>query len=179
MVPAIVTQAAIESEMDAISAWADRWGWDVRYDHAAQRGVAVATHPAVEAKVAFYFDTEGYPEVPPAWWCGPVVTGEPEAEDGAARTQDLLSLAAVAGHYPSPASEPIVGLTGSIFHPQPVMCAPWNRLAYGHYGGPHQDWGAMTGWKNAGGDYTQAHSIADMLSTLRLHLRYSPGMNAA
>jgi hypothetical protein len=61
---------------------------------------------------------------------------------------------------------------------EPCICAPWNRLAYAVHGGPHNDWGTTTDWKQAAATSTQAHTLPDMLSALRLHLQYSPGMQA-
>jgi hypothetical protein len=56
----------------------------------------------------------------------------------------------------------------------PVLCAPWNRLAYAEVAGPHGDWGATTGWLEVR-NTTQATRIADMLATVDAHLRSSPG----
>ncbi|MFC0028006.1 hypothetical protein ACFFMM_00510 [Micromonospora chaiyaphumensis] len=68
-------------------------------------------------------------------------------------------------------------MPGSIFHPNRLICAPWNRLAYAEHGGPHPDWGALTNWKTAGAGYTKADTLADMLSQIHLHLTLSPGMS--
>ena len=117
------------------------------------------THPATTAEaetakpVVFHADLTGYPAHPPAWWCG----SSPAERSG----------------YPAPGTTP--GVSGSVFHNQPCICAPWNRLAYAENSGPHNDW-TLGAWKTSGTQYTQAHTVADMLSTLRLHLQHSPGM---
>jgi hypothetical protein len=49
------------------------------------------------------------------------------------------------------------------FHPQPVLCAPWNRKAYSALGGPHRDW-AMAQWAT----YRQNHShLGDILALIQ------------
>jgi hypothetical protein len=82
-------------------------------------------------------------------------------------------------HYPAPGSTLANGPAGSIFHPALAICSPWNRLAYRTHGGVHENWPSTTDWKRTATEYTQAHTIADMLSALHLHLRSSPGMAAA
>jgi hypothetical protein len=155
-----VTEAVMAAEMPAITAWADRHGWEITYDPTTLKGRVLLAHPKLPGHpVTFNFDATGYPDrQPPAWWCG---------ETGNAPTE-----------YPRPTATPRLGMPdGSIFHGKPCICAPWNRLAYGIHGGPHPDW-AMSSWKTAGDGYTQAHTIADMLSSLYLHLAASDGMQS-
>jgi hypothetical protein len=63
---------------------------------------------------------------------------------------------------------------GSIFHGSGVICAPFNRLAYGEHGGPHGDWGGPLSWLNVRG-HVRATALADMLALIIAHLNYSPG----
>lgn len=175
MLPAAVTEAVVQEQMPSTQAWAVRSGWTVSYDPAASRGVACAVHQVMGQMVAFFFDTTGYPAVPPAWWCGPVPA---RPTDTAWTSVEVATVASVKSHYPAAGTGGSGAPSGSIFHPQPVICAPWNRLAYGDDGGPHDDWGALTQWRNAGAGSTQAHTIPDMLNTLSLHLRFSPGMSS-
>ncbi len=103
-------------------------------------------------------DCTGYPSVAPAWrFLDPAVQSPRSA-------------------YPTPGQQP--GINGSVFHGNELVCAPWNRLAYRDLGGVHNDWGALLAWKTAAHGYTQAHTIADMLQTLSVHLMASPGMMA-
>lgn len=159
-----ITEAVMAAELPAITAWATRHHWDLTYDGTAMKGRAVVMHPHVEDQVVtFWFDVEGFPNIqPPAWWCG---------GDGQAVSVDKAD-------YPRPRQNPPPPI-GSIFLPNPVICAPWNRLAYAVHGGPHgvTDWPALSGWKTNGPGYTQANTIADMLSALDLHLQYSDGMH--
>jgi hypothetical protein len=154
-----VTEAVMEAEQVAIAAWAESHNWDVTYDPATKRGSASTPHPALGTPVTFHFDTTGYPDrQPPAWWCG-TDPADPK-------------------NYPRPAATTSPGQpNGSIFHGQPVICAPWNRLAYKQVipDAPHGDW-TLGSWKTMAPEYTRAHTIADMLSALEFHLSYSDGM---
>ena len=158
-----IIEAVMADELPAITAWAYRSGWAVMYDPVALKGRAEVWHPKQRhTKVLFWFDVEGYPDrQPPAWWCG----------------GDGLVVSKESQNYPRPPATPPPGPpNGSIFHPNPVICAPWNRLAYSVNGGPHGDWASLAAWKTNGVEYTQAHTIPDMLATLNLHLDRSDGM---
>jgi len=158
-----ITEAVMADELPAITAWAERNAWKVTYDSVVLKGRAEVVHPhAAGHVVVFWFDATAYPnEQPPAWWCG----------------GDGKSVTTYKGDYPRPSATPPAGLpNGSIFHSNPVICAPWNRLAYSVHGGPHSDWPALAAWKSYGAGYTQAHTISDMLSALAIHLDRSDGM---
>jgi hypothetical protein len=161
-----VTEAVMASELPAVTAWASRSGWDVQYDAESFRGRALAPHPHVDGQVVvFWFAVDGYPNrQPPAWWCG---------GDGTVVSVNKAD-------YPRPPTNPPAGPPeGSIFHTNPVICAPWNRLAYGVLQGPHSDWATLAAWKTYATDKTQAHTIADMLSALSIHLGRSDGMQTS
>jgi hypothetical protein len=156
-----VTEVVMEAEAATITTWANNHNWSVTYDPISKQGTARTTHPALGTEVNFHFDTTGYPDrQPPAWWCGPD-PADPK-------------------NYPRPAAAARPGQpVGSIFHAQPVICAPWNRLAYTQVvsGAPHSDW-TLGSWKTMAPEHTRAHTIADMLSALDLHLSFSDGMQA-
>jgi hypothetical protein len=156
-----VARAVIETEMVAVAAWAARSGWEVRIDidGAVEDPVLQArtVHPVTRAPIVFHAELQDYPVLPPAWTC--------RDADGA--------VTAVA--FPRPGTRP--GVNGSIFHGAMVICAPWNRLAYAAHGGPHGDWTDLTAWKTVGG-VTQAHTLADMLASIGVHLSASPGTAA-
>ncbi|SFG26973.1 hypothetical protein SAMN02787118_11817 [Streptomyces mirabilis] len=156
MLPEQVTRAVMAGETPAVTAWAERHQWRVRVDPDSQTLTAVTTHPATNTLVLFHADLTGYPALPPAWTC---------RDDQGCSPHDAFPLAGTG---------PVI--TGSVFHPNPVICAPWNRLAYSEHSGPHADWGGLTEWKTAAPASTRAHTLADMLNTLRLHLAASPGM---
>lgn len=72
--------------------------------------------------------------------------------------------------YPHPGPFP----NGSILHTNGVICAPWNRLAYGDRGGPHSDWQDAASWQTTAPDRTRALIIPDMLVRIRAEVQVSP-----
>jgi len=156
MLPALVTRAQLEVELAAITAWAGRAGWQVDVDPAGRLVTARTWHPRTGVPLWVQADCAGYPSVAPAW----------RFLDQAGESQKSA--------YPAAGQQP--GISGSVFHGNGLICAPWNRLAYKVNNGPHGDWGALTAWKTAAAGYTQAHTIADMLQTLSVHLTASPAM---
>lgn len=160
-----VTKAVMADELPAITAWTARNGWDLTYNSESFTGRALVAHPHMDDQsVVFWFAVDGYPNLqPPAWWCG---------GDGTAVSVNKAD-------YPRPTAPPPPGPpNGSIFHGNPVICAPWNRLAYAAHGGPHPDWPTLAAWKTYGAGYTQAHTIPDMLSALSIHLDRCDGMQS-
>jgi hypothetical protein len=153
-----VERAVLTAEAPAIEAWAARAGWAVHVDAGGRVLTAWTIHPVTRTVIVFHADLEGYPAIPPAWSC--------RDENG-----DVTPSA-----FPLPGSR--IGIPGSIFHAAMLICAPWNRLAYGVHGGPHTDWTALTEWKTVPGDVTRAHTLADMLSVIALNLAASPGTAA-
>lgn len=156
MLPPLVTRAQLETELAAITAWANKYGWRAEVEPASRLVEARTVHPAIGARLAVNADCAGYPSVAPAWRFIDQAGGSPKSA------------------FPAPGARQ--GINGSIFHSNGLICAPWNRLAYRELGGVHDDWGALTCWKTAASGYTQALTIADMLHTIRFHLLVSPGM---
>lgn len=154
-----LTRTILKSETPSISKWAAENSWKVEVNLDELSLEATTVHPNLSGvQVRFHADLSGYPALPPLWRCRNE-TGDSPREA-----------------YPSGGGSIPNGPTGSIFHNQPVICAPWNRLAYVELSGPHQDWIDSSHWKVVAPSYTQAHTIADMLATLQLHLCASPGM---
>jgi hypothetical protein len=153
-----VTKAVVAAEAAAIAAWARRRDWSVAIatDYASLD--ARSSHPVTSTVIVFHADLDDYPVIPPAWTC--------------------LDAAGTISPAAFPVGGQRAGVPGSIFHPNQVFCAPWNRLAYGVHGGPHPDWSDLAAWKSVGSDMTQAHTIADMLNSIALHLSASPGTAA-
>jgi hypothetical protein len=156
VLPALVTRAQLEVELPAIMVWGDRVGWRVNVESASRLVTACTVHPVVGLPLHVRVDCRNYPSIAPAWRFLDQAGESPRSA------------------YPAPGQR--AGINGSIFHGNGLVCAPWNRLAYKDYGGVHADWGAFTAWKTAAPTYTQAHTIADMLQTLSVHLIASPGM---
>lgn len=159
-IPIAVTQAVIASELSAITAWAGRnTHWSVSADIEALQLTAETLHPVTEAKLRIIADLDGYPGIPPRWQFVDPSTGEPTPQA-------------------FPLGGAIPGISGSIFHGNRVICAPWSRLAYAEFNGPHGDWGPLTNWKSAAPTYTKADTLADMLDQIALHLSVSPGTHS-
>jgi hypothetical protein len=144
---------AVEKELDAIRAWANRHGWTVLWSP-ERLVIRLATyHGPVERLVELVGEVEGYRALPPMWRF--VRPGTDEVDKA---------------WFPSAGPN-------STFHGDGVICAPWNRLAYGEHGGPHGDWGGPGAWLQVTG-VTTAHTIPDMLAIVDANLRQSPGMMA-
>jgi hypothetical protein len=156
VVPASVTREVAEAERGALEAWAGRRGWAVELDLESLRLVAMGTHPGDGAPIVVVADLTGYRAVPPAWRFVDPVTREPSP-----------------GEFPRAGQ--ITGGGSSIFHESSrVICASWNKLAYQEEGGPHGDWGGTTSWLGVQAG-SAASMLADMLATIDIHLRASPG----
>lgn len=98
---------------------------------------------------------DDYPVLPPSWRFLDPRTGE-----------DI-------GRAAYPAAGPFQ--SGTILHSNAVICAPWNRLAYGDKGGPHGDWAQPAQWRQLAPGHTRAATIPDMLARLRAEAAISVG----
>jgi hypothetical protein len=49
---------------------------------------------------------------------------------------------------------------------KPVICVPFNRLAYGQLAGPHVDWRDPAQWQTVAPQHVRAVEIADMLQVM-------------
>ena len=100
---------------------------------------------------------DDYRVIPPAWKFADPRTGN-----------DIgLSAFPAAGTFPG----------GSVLHPNGIICAPWNRLAFKtseNPNGVHDNWGDLSGWEGLEPTYTQARTIPEMLARLRLEVGLSP-----
>jgi hypothetical protein len=157
VLPRLITGAQLQAELPAVLEWQARaGGWDIEVDAAELVVRVTTTHPAEGVELVVTGNCWGYPSVPPAWRFLDAAGASPKSA------------------FPAPGSVP--GITGSIFHGNGLICAPWNRLAYRELGGVHDDWGSIVNWRTAARGYTQAHTIADMLQTMSVHVVASPGM---
>lgn len=154
MVPADVSRASLEAEAPAVQAWAARRGWAAQLDLQRLGLVATFAHPADASLLLLVADLTDYRALPPAW-----------------RFVDPLTGTSTPRAFP--AAGPVLGQS-SIFHPNAIICAPWNRLAYADAGGPHPNWGDATNWLTVA-EGPVAHTVADMLATIHVHLQSSGG----
>ena len=154
MVPKRVTQILVESEAQIVDSWAQRNGWTVNINLERLEITAEVPHPKDNDPLFLHGDLSSYRAIPPAW-----------------RFVDESGNVTKAAF---PAAGPVNGKS-SIFHGNLVICAPFNRLAYKVAGGPHEDRGEWTGWFVVTGDFAKAYTLAEMLSIINVHLRFSPG----
>jgi len=148
--PPDAVRAVVEKELDAAWGWAARHDWTLQWDseHLMLRGATY--HPRVKQLIEVTADADGYRAVPPAWRFV-----RPGSDDLGPEWFPQLTLN--------------VMCDGS-----PVLCAPWNRLAYRENGGPHENWSGGSWLQVTEG--TVAHTIPDMLGLIDAHLQSSGGM---
>jgi hypothetical protein len=155
LVPREVTVALAESEVAAVTASAERWGWSLEIDLTSDAPLFTfgMVHPVSGDDLRLAVDLTGYRAVPPAW-----------------RFVD-------ANGVQDPSLFPATAPNNSLFHSNRVICAPWNRIAYlAEEGGPHSsDWGDATRWLTID-NVTRATTIADMAAIIRINLAASPGL---
>ena len=56
---------------------------------------------------------------------------------------------------------------------QAIICAPFNRLAFGTEGGPHDDWGNPAQWTTPRPPWVYAVTIGDMLQAILRDFQYT------
>lgn len=154
MVPREHTILIVEEELEGARAWAERHAVPLEWRPDELELRVQLTQPKTEGLFYLRGIFDNYREIPPAWqFCD---------EDWKASATPVL--------YPHPETV-IEGPppVGSIFHTKPVICAPFNRLAYGR-GAVHPDW-SMADWHSLSQpNQVKASTIGDMLQTLWLHL---------
>lgn len=151
------TYLAAEDEIPAALALAGRRRLDLRYDEEdvslTLRLEGPAADPSGEPEsylVTASFDD--YRVLPPAWRFVHPRTG---SEVGPAA-------------YPHPTGP-------SIFHPNGLICAHWNRLAYSEVGGPHGDWGGPANWQKPPPGTSVALTVSDMVDRIVREVAASAG----
>jgi len=155
LVPEAVTRAVLAEEFPPAEAWAARHGWELSANLDGLRLQARTVHPLDGEPLLIIATFDGYRAVPPAWKLVDPETGETTNHS-----------------FPQPG--PVGPGLSSIFHGSLVICAPWNLLAYSDHGGPHANWNGPSNWLNVN-EGNRAVNIAEMLSTINVHLRTSPG----
>jgi len=157
VIPRDLTIALVEQEeLEPARQWARRAGVELTWDAEALQLRAVLTQRATGERFFLLGCLDGYKAVPPAW----------EFRDQA------WEVAGAKRNYPAAASIPGIG---SIFHAKPVICAPFNRLAYQILGGPHGDWGGPEQWLKAAPSSAHADTLADMLALIARDMNHSNG----
>lgn len=156
LVPRDVAVETVKHELLGANAWAARRGWTLDFDEPALTLRCTVTHPGDGELLYLTADLADYRALPPSW-----------------RFTSSSGDSSDQRHWPKGA--PIGPGKSSVFHGQPVICAPFNRLAYKDLGGPHANWGGPTNWLNVPSDHVRALTIGEMLAVIDLHLSTSPG----
>lgn len=157
MLPTAAVRALVDEELPPLIEWAESHGSEVEWNPDSLLIRVVLPQPVTGDEYYLLGDLHGYRAVPPAW----------EFADSAWETDGGKR------NYPAPAVLPFGG--SSIFHAQPVICAPFNRLAWKQNGGPHQNWGTPDQWLSLKENTVRAETLGDMVSVVARDLAYSPG----
>lgn len=160
LLPRKVVLANLKEEIAGALRWAGHFGLVHGWDEAALLfTVRLEGQPDQGDGREPYLLTglfDDYRVVPPAWRFVDPRTGK-----------DIgLPAFPAAGSFPG----------GSVLHPNAVICAPWNRLAFKtteNPSGVHEDWGTLSAWERAAPAHTQARTIPEMLGRLRLEVALS------
>lgn len=161
MIPRNHTLIYIEEELLGAQAWAERHHVPLLWAEEGLELRATLTQPETQEMFYLLGRFDDYREVAPSWTFT-------DSEWTAAPRQQ---------HFPRPGHLPAGG--ASVFHTQPVICAPFNRLAYKEHQGPHQDWGGPANWLTAGQpNEVKAYFIGDMLAVIQRHFAVSRGRMA-
>ena len=87
---------------------------------------------------------------------------------------DSWSISSELSLSPSPENNPFTSMFLK-HNNQSIICAPFNRLAYGIHEGPHKDWGDPAQWVTTGKGYVYAVTIGDMLQAVLRDFRFTNG----
>ena len=152
MLPDTVVNAALAIEISNAAVWANRNSVDFVSLFPSERVVRVVLVQEQSRDSFFLQGTcDQYPALPPIWqWC--------------TESWDCCGARACG---PAAARTPFGASMFLSMRDRAIICAPFNRLAYGALDGPHSDWGDPVHWRNAGKGYVHAETIADMLSAIR------------
>lgn len=155
MIPAEITLAHIEEELPAAEKWAAEHGWQVAFDADTFDLNCSASHPHAEGLVRLRAGVDQYRALPPSWRFVHPETGEP-----------------------TPGTTPNRGAragASSVIYGLGIICAHFSRTAYRQFqaDGPHQEWD-LAAWQEVKGG-VQAHTLAEMIAVIDLHLNWSTG----
>lgn len=156
MLPREVTLAVVDEELRAARNWADRRGIDLDWEPGPVRLRVVLIQPVSGEPFYLQGVFDAYRALPPSWDFRNEHWKDPDEKT----------------NHPAPGRPP--GIGSSIFHTHPVICAPFNRLAYKTHGGPHDNWGGPEQWLHVQGT-VRADTIGDMLAVIARDLACSPG----
>lgn len=153
-VPTEITKLEIEEEIRAAEAWAKRHEIPFEWIEERLELQVVFTQPVSNDLYYLQGLFDDYREIPPRWIF----------------TDSSWSDQVKKQNFPKGESTPF---GSSIFHSNGVICAPFNRLAYNDYNGPHSDWGSPAQWPNAARDKVVADTMGDMLSAIHRDFKFT------
>jgi len=151
--------ATVEFELEQATPWITRRGLAVDWEPSELRLRTVLAQSGTEEQFFLQGTFDSYKELPPVW--------EFYDSDWQCSREKRL--------YPANSPCPF---RSSIFHGNPVICAPFNRLAYKQLGGPHGNWGGPDNWRHVEGSHLKATTVGGMLQHIRRHLRPTRGRMA-
>lgn len=162
MAPRDDTLLYVKDELPGAQAWAERHRAPLVWAEEVLELRVTLTQP--ETKQPFYlrgrFDE--YRELPPEWTF----------------TDSAWTAATAFALFPNLAQTPYGSPLFIRANSGPVICAPFNRLAYAAHGGPHRDW-TLAAWLAAGHEsQVKAHCIGDMLQIIYRDVLLSRGRMA-
>ena len=160
MIPRETTVLHIREELVGATAWAARHTVELEWLETDLELRAVFTHPVSAERFFLRGVFDDFRYLPP------ILTFNDEVWGGAL----------VPVNYPR-VLRPQFGSTLFIMNNRtPVICAPFNRLAYAEQGGPHGDWQGPSNWLSAGqAGQVKAHFIGDMLQAIHRDFIHSEG----
>ena len=159
MLPSVVTAVAIASELPGVRAWAERHQIALDTRLLAERIIRVVLVQEDSGKFYLQGNFGDYKELPPIWDWRDETWSETD------------------GLYLSPRSQGApFGSSMFIQHNnRGLICAPFNRLAYGTHDGPHSNWGDPAQWTTVGPGYVRATTIGDMLQSILRDFGFTQG----
>jgi hypothetical protein len=133
----------VEQELKVLESWSSRHGLRIDYDPSVLRVIARVVSRIDHEVYVVELTLDDYRALPPA----------------------IQFIHPGTGERGTPRCFPQGGR--GYFHNQPVFCAPWNRLAYGPHGGPHNDW-QLVGWEAQAQRHSPNHTtLADMFALIQ------------
>jgi hypothetical protein len=157
VVPRETTVIILEDEFSGAEAWAGRHGVPLAWLPESLEVRVTLTQPVTNERFYLRGRFDDYREQAPAW----------TFTDATWSAEPRLQL------FPRPGQTPY---GASILHSKPVICAPFNRLAYSEHKGPHDNWGGPTNWLTAAQPHeVRAQHFGDMLHVIFRDFVYSRG----
>ena len=157
-----VVDATLEAELPGALEWGGRHGVFLESLLPETRILrAVMTQEESEEKYFLQGCFDRYKELPPVWdWRDESWTESSHPNLSPKPVSTICGASMFLRH----GSEGIV---------RAIICAPFNRLAFGTEGGPHNDWGNPAQWTTPRRPWVYAVIIGDMLQAILRDFQYT------